>query len=294
MEINKENYKEWLVRYFEDDLNATEKIKADQFINENEWASRELDLLKRTKLKPDMEIRFPDKRLLFRTEEPVVELKKPVVVTKLYRYAALAAAAAVLAFAVIFSIHKPGNKIQTAHSDIHNNIIPSVKQPGNSQAQVVPHTHDVVAPDNVGSNTVIQKHAPVKRDLIANENEPVLKEKQQQPAASEKNSKSTEIQMPQNKDYATNKLPIVKQTDSQAIKPIKEIVSEPVKRVAAINKSEPSIPSKYASYVEDKSVLQSLLDLAHKVSIKKQVVGQQTYYALSVETPDIKINKTIK
>jgi len=295
MEINKENYKDWLIRYFEDDLTAIEKKEADQFIKENVWASQELDLLKRTRLKPNMEIRFPDKRLLFRTEEPVVELKKPVVVFKMYRYAALAAAAAFLAFAIIISIRKTGSNVETAHSNAPDNIIPKQKQPENPQALVAPQSDKVIVPDHIQTNITTKKHNPVKKNLMASVKKPVVKEQTIQPVQ-EKNTPAPVEQSVQTNNYATNKLPVEKTPDNKPVNPSQEIVSEPAKQVAAVKKSEPSIPSKYASYGygEDKSTLQSLLDLVHKVSIKKHVVDQQTYYALSVETPDIKINKTIK
>jgi len=300
MEINKDNYKDWLIRYFEDDLNITERKEAEQFISENEWASQELDLLKRTKLKPDMEIRFPDKRLLFRTEEPVVELKKPVVVFKMYRYAALAAAAAFLAFAVIISIRKTGNSIETAHSILHNNtIIPKEKQPENPQAMVTPQSDKVLVPNNVQTNKTVQKHSPLKKVLLASEKKPVLKEQRQQQPVEEKKTPLLFGPPTENNNYATNKLPVQKPIDIQPVdkwNTENKVLQEPVKQVAVVKKSEPSIPSKYASYgySEDKSTLQSLLDLVHKISIKKHVEDQQTYYALSIETPDIKINKTIK
>ena len=291
MEINKDNYKDWLIRYFEGDLTMIEKAEAEQFIKLNEWASRELDLLKRTRLKPNMEIRFPDKRLLFRIEEPVVELKKPVVVFKMYRYAALAAAAAFIAFAVIISVRKTGNRNETAHSTLHN----KEKQIENPQALIAPQPDKVLTPNNAQVNVPIQKHSAVKRNLLANEKKTVAKEQPQQPEQEKKTPAQIEQPIP-NVNYATNKVPVAKQTDSQTVKPINEAVQEPVKQVAVVKKSEPSIPSKYASYGygEDKSTLQSLLDFVHKVSIKKHVVDQQTYYALSIETPDIKINKTIR
>jgi hypothetical protein len=299
MGINKDNYKDWLIRYFEHDLTIAEKAETEQFIKENEWASQELNLLKRTKLKPDMEIRFPDKRLLFRTEEPVVELKKPVVVFKMYRYAALAAAAAFLAFAVIISIRKTGNRTETArsnvHTNVHTNIIPQEKQLENPQALVAPQSDKVLVPSNVQTNTSVQKHSPEKKNLMANETKPVTNEETQQPVQ----EKKTPVQADQpvkNDNYATNKLPVEKPADIHPDNQVKEVVQEPTKQVAVVKKSEPSIPSRYASYGygEDKSTLQSLLDLVRKVSIKKHVEDQQTYYALSIETPDIKINKTIK
>src|ERR1700733_5796987 len=107
MEINKENYKNILLKYFEDELGFSERMEAESYIRSHEEAAREWELLNQTRLKPDKEIVFRDKRLLFRTENVVPELKKPVFRIVFYRYAAIAAAAAVLAFIVLFNLkHK--------------------------------------------------------------------------------------------------------------------------------------------------------------------------------------------
>ena len=60
--------------------------------------------------------------------------------------------------------------------------------------------------------------------------------------------------------------------------------------------------SQFASYKspdsgydqENQTLVGSFLSLFHHVSLKKKLVNNQTYYALSIETPDIKINKTFK
>jgi hypothetical protein len=292
MEINKKNYKDWLVRYLENDLNVIERIETEQFINENSFAAREWELLKRTRLEPDLSIKFPDKKLLFRTEDDVVELKKPVRVFNLYQYAALAAAAAVLAFVIIFSIHKPENKIETAHSNIRSESSPSISAPEKARSTVPSQSEPTLAQD-VRHSHVERKDQRFSKTVSKN-----LLAKQMPQNIGEQKTVHKQIQEPQSiksESVASNIT-----LNPAAVQPEKVITQgPPIQQIASVKqpvRSDQAVPVRTVSYSEDdnQSTLQSLMSLLHKVSIKKKVENQQTYYALSLETPDIKINKTIR
>lgn len=68
--INLANYEEWFVRYIDEELSPEQRIEAEQFIQDNSFFKKELDLLAKTRLQPE-EIVFPDKSSLYRKEENV-------------------------------------------------------------------------------------------------------------------------------------------------------------------------------------------------------------------------------
>jgi len=293
MEINKDNYRDWLIRYLEDDLNSSDRADVEQFMNENQEAAREWEFLKKTRLSPDPEIRFPNKSLLFRTEEPVVELKKPVIVYRLYRYAAFAAAAAMLVFVIIFTLHKPENRIETAAAINHNKNVetgdfPTKNQPVASlkeENKTVPvkksqrNTTRVTIESKLMPKTQIanQTAIPKSKEQPAQNIEPEPVHKINEPVALQKKPE------PENADQG-------KITHQSVMKEQLAIAKEPV------NHAVPKNPAKTTSLHEDndETLLQSALSLFHHISIKKQEKDQQTYYALSIQTSNISINKTIK
>jgi hypothetical protein len=67
------NYEEWLVLYTDNELNAGQKREVEKFIASNPGLQKELSLLQKTKLQPEL-IVFTDKESLYRTEEKVRSL----------------------------------------------------------------------------------------------------------------------------------------------------------------------------------------------------------------------------
>ncbi len=68
MNINRNNYEEFLLLYMDAELSATERRAVEEFLNENPDLKEEFELLMQTRLKPEEEIRFGNKDLLFRQE----------------------------------------------------------------------------------------------------------------------------------------------------------------------------------------------------------------------------------
>lgn len=68
--INPGNYEEWLLRYTDQELSASEKEAVETFAQVNPAVQQELNLFMQTRLLPE-EVEFPDKASLYRKEEKV-------------------------------------------------------------------------------------------------------------------------------------------------------------------------------------------------------------------------------
>src|ERR1700691_4096296 len=64
--INRDNYEEYFLLYTDNELSVAEKKAVDEFIEENPDLRGELNMLRQTKLKPEQNIFFDDKDILFR------------------------------------------------------------------------------------------------------------------------------------------------------------------------------------------------------------------------------------
>ena len=64
--INRDNYEEYFLLYTDNELSDAERIAVDKFIKENPDLRGELIMLQQLKLKPEQNIFFGDKNILFR------------------------------------------------------------------------------------------------------------------------------------------------------------------------------------------------------------------------------------
>lgn len=85
--INETNYEEFFLLYVDNELNATERREVESFAATKPQFQQELNLLLQTKVEPEYEVAFPDKSLLYKTEEK----KRPVIFIGWQRIAAVAA-----------------------------------------------------------------------------------------------------------------------------------------------------------------------------------------------------------
>jgi hypothetical protein len=66
VEITRDNYEAYFVMYVDDELNATERMAVEQFIQQNPDLEEELVMLQQSVLRPDADIVFDHKENLFR------------------------------------------------------------------------------------------------------------------------------------------------------------------------------------------------------------------------------------
>lgn len=68
--IHSGNYEEWLLRYTDQELSASEKAAVEAYAAANPAVQQELNLFMQTRLQPEL-VEFPDKASLYRKEEKV-------------------------------------------------------------------------------------------------------------------------------------------------------------------------------------------------------------------------------
>ncbi|MDE3143126.1 MAG: hypothetical protein KGL19_03165 [Bacteroidota bacterium] len=73
MNINRNNYEEFFLLYADGELSAQEQQAVEQFVKDNPDVANELEMLLQTKLDDD-KINFTDKDLLYKTNDPVINL----------------------------------------------------------------------------------------------------------------------------------------------------------------------------------------------------------------------------
>lgn len=73
MELNQDNYENYLLLYIDNELTATEKVAVEAYLASNPKYIKELEALENTKLHPTNTV-YPDKNLLYRFEEMEAQL----------------------------------------------------------------------------------------------------------------------------------------------------------------------------------------------------------------------------
>lgn len=140
--INITNYEEQLLNYIDDEVTAGERKDIEKFVSLNPVAQRELTLLQKTKLKPDVETAFFDKSVLYRKEE------KPVRIFSLTWFrVAVAAALVLIAGFTTFQIVSSDKNIAT---------VAAVENPNNNRTEnkvIVPKEQSTIQsqPDIAGT-----------------------------------------------------------------------------------------------------------------------------------------------
>jgi hypothetical protein len=159
--ITRYNYKTYFIAYFENDLDAEEKIEVEKFLEVNPSLQKELELLRNTKLQPDYSIRFENKNELKRGGK-VIAINAWV-----YRSAALAACIALAFFLFYYNSNKnetqvatitvpPQERKTTVKSEVKENI-QQVSEPVKSESQKVTHRpHQAVAPKAIQQEYAIE------------------------------------------------------------------------------------------------------------------------------------------
>lgn len=321
MKINDENYKEFLLRYMEEDLSAEELAEVDGFIDEEPVAIQELRALERTKAKPDMKIVFPHKESLKKkdTEVPV---------RKLMWYTARAASiAAMLVIAVLFHNEFAGKQDEQAllGTSEENNISAfngkqdegtageeaslmnsnENENPVNT-AEVFPTINkatSAITPVTANKRTVSQSRLKTNNKQLAeinsaNEN-PGVKSVYN---ISRHNEEIAEVSREQVQS-ALNlmKSKTVAYADASQYAPsadefLKRYPNAKKLTVKSINtNSTETATSTFEEELQGSTLISAINKIFKKnVSIRKKQLENHKYYALTVETAAFKISKKIK
>ena len=172
--INLQNHTTYFLMYVDEELSTTEKQAVETFVLQNPSLQESFMQLKQTKL-PIEQIPFPDKTLLYRSEE---REKKPVVYMRWWR---MAAAAAVIGFTFMIWTLSPSDiksitdndavvaKNNTELPATNNNITEnSVIANDRSSAQPIASTNkeEMASPNKNIAQTSLVVNTP---NLIANE-----------------------------------------------------------------------------------------------------------------------------
>lgn len=120
-DINEKNYLTKLIAYTEGDLDAAAKLSTEEYITNNPGIERELDVLKKTRIKPDHSIVFQGKSNLKRGAK-VIPIGK-----SFYRAAAIAASIVILLISYFVFVDTK-NKTQIAVEDKPGQLIPLVQE----------------------------------------------------------------------------------------------------------------------------------------------------------------------
>lgn len=101
MEINLNNYEEYLLSYLDGELDDAAKAGLEEFLEAHPELREELELLRAARLEPEEDLVFRDKSVLYRDE------KAAQTIPPYRRWWAVAAAAAALAILVFNRLHAP-------------------------------------------------------------------------------------------------------------------------------------------------------------------------------------------
>jgi hypothetical protein len=278
MKINKDNYKEVLIQYLEKELSGTENEAVEQYIRENEMASMELDLLKRTRLIPAETTGFPNKQLLFRKEDDRIPAAKPAPVVKLMRFVALAVAAAFIGFGVIIYLNRDIPSSEFAHS-----VKLGIKtNSGHDKLNDLAAINEGPGTDKANHNK-IEIH---KKDNRKNIN----------PKDQKKGTKTPPNEVPEKhrtillvNDPAKNEMAFIRSSTENIDND--EFLITGGSYVPVV---QPEQNTSGQRHDRDRTIAETLVDFIDKVSVKRKNINDKTYYALSIETDNIKIDKTFK
>jgi anti-sigma factor RsiW len=212
--INAENCSQYLSASIDNELNALEQKELDRFLLANPAMQAELELLRKTKLSPDLSVVYENKEELKHGNRKVIAL---------WYYAAAAAAVALL-MGLFFMLNKPepaqpyasntpSKKDQPSVNDsnstdnnnvnaVANNNVPS----NNSGVQSSQPVNTPVASNQKKKKAPLKNDRPVKKDDLApQDQQPVIVNNNKQDDKDKKNDLITPI-TPNNEELASNEV----------------------------------------------------------------------------------------
>lgn len=158
MNLNLNNYEEYLLSYIDGELDDKETAALMQFLQQHKELQNELALLESTKLPIEEKISFPEKQSLYRKENKsqITSTRKIFPLKQLSWIAAVAASIAILISIYFYSGHSPQSAKKMASTEVNQNAksliqnkLSSDKTNDQKIAEKETETHVVSQPDKV-------------------------------------------------------------------------------------------------------------------------------------------------
>jgi anti-sigma factor RsiW len=165
--INMSNYEEWLVLYTDNELNEDERATVEKFSNAHTHVKAELDLFIQTKLQSE-EIRFPEKKSLYRTKEKIRSI------SLVWRRVAVAAILIIAAGVITFFVLNRNSSSATTKGGIAKT---KNESESNHSANTVKEENKQTVQDN--SSSVKQQPEIAKVSVQSNEKQTQINQEKQ-------------------------------------------------------------------------------------------------------------------
>ena len=166
--INADNQEEWLVQYIDNELINEQKAAVEIYVANNPSVKAELELLQRTKSRPEASITFPNKESLYRKEEAPVRFIVPV---RLWRVAAavlLLIALTIGGIAIFKNNRTPDKGLATTGSAPKTSAPVIAKEKKNpvdqSQSSVVKINNDQSKEEQIGKKDINETAVAIKNN----------------------------------------------------------------------------------------------------------------------------------
>jgi hypothetical protein len=297
MSINEKNYKRYLLDYLDNRLPLSLKSEVEQYILLNAEAWAEMEALKRMKLHPDPNIRFPNTALLLRQEEdekdvPVTPDTAPPVIRRLgfWQLNAIAAIAAMVLIALLFrAVYQQPSLSEQPHKLVAENDKKTDKDQKDQSKKQKPKPKPtiILVESNTGAgNAMVAKTHPVQESGKKISLSPEIADN-----SSEISSKSSNRLTHSSEPLTEQVNPVAQNIAAIRISNPKQLHTMDMKTIAAIStvQKQPQV---------DNDGFNPVASIIHffkrNVSLKKEIIGGNSYYALTVETQKVRINKTFR
>jgi hypothetical protein len=274
--INEANYEEYFVLYGDDELSNEEKDSVEQFVYRNPRYQAEFELIQKVKLQAESHIVFPDKAILYRTEEE----NEKVFVMRWWR----PAAAVVFVFLSGLGWYMISREktvppiVKTIPEKKINQPVPETPQPKQENiAQAEPLTSEIISSETKKAVTKEHRSAMARRS----DEKKVRPEMLMVPEKKQNNTKGRNIHIASTVTKEKPEVDILKMETSNniALKNIKEIIDEEV------GSSEPN-PLAYTASNDEIEILNTTVSKKNKLRGLFRKVSRVVEKTTNIETGD--------
>jgi hypothetical protein len=280
MQISEDNYRELLISLLEQELSPEETAEVESYIQLSPKAREEWKRLQLTRFHPDMSIRMPGKERLYRhsltpalSQEERESDSKVRKLSVLYSKRVLAVAAVIAAFLIGFFIFRDSQQQQSLISSV------KVKKKEIAAQRNVPEEN---TPKAFEEKAQKDEYALPKTAGMENLKKPGAAIVALKTQSKKKLTPAEMVSRQRTLEPVEAGLILASSSEKPESAPIKLTQRMAFKNPEKVNSSSP---------VSDK---RGFLAFLSKVKINRIRQGEETYYAVSLKTQDVNINKTIK